>query len=258
MDWAREYADLYDKRADEIAGLRASLAAAVERAERAERELAAVVYELDDFAPAAQGMSPSLCVARMRTRLSERVGEIEGNDGWRVRMEEAQTERSSALSRAERAEADFAKERAQHITDIQCAERRLMKIEEQRDAALARVDEVERQRDDAIDEARSSDSAEARARALEGALEKIRDYSPEIPPLHLDNADCPDCKRAEDRKWPPSHLCAKHYDVLADSRQDTERIVNAQHIHMRAIARAALSSPPPTKQEAPPQTEDGS
>jgi hypothetical protein len=57
---------------------------------RAERD--AVAWALDEFAPRHTGLSLAASVALLRARLSERVAEIEGVDGWRVRLDAARAE----------------------------------------------------------------------------------------------------------------------------------------------------------------------
>jgi hypothetical protein len=57
---------------------------------RAERD--AVAWALDEFAPRDTGVGLAASVALLRARLSERVAEIEGVDGWRVRLDAARTE----------------------------------------------------------------------------------------------------------------------------------------------------------------------
>jgi hypothetical protein len=57
---------------------------------RAERD--AVAWALDEFAPRDTGVGLAASVALLRARLSERVAEIEGVDGWRVRLDAARAE----------------------------------------------------------------------------------------------------------------------------------------------------------------------
>ena len=76
--------------------LRSEVSALRERAEAAERMLDAVAFELDDFGPARVGQTVAECVAAMRDRLSQRVAEIEGREGWREREAAALRERDEA------------------------------------------------------------------------------------------------------------------------------------------------------------------
>jgi hypothetical protein len=93
-----------DRDAKEAAERRAQLAEARVREleERLDRALAAitdaraeqnaVAWALDEFSPRDTGVDLAASVALLRARLSERVAEIEGVDGWRVRLDAALAE----------------------------------------------------------------------------------------------------------------------------------------------------------------------
>jgi hypothetical protein len=93
-----------DREAKEAAERRAQLAEARVREleERLDRALAAitdaraerdaVAWALDEFSPRDTGVGLAASVALLRARLSERVAEIEGVDGWRVRLDAARAE----------------------------------------------------------------------------------------------------------------------------------------------------------------------
>jgi hypothetical protein len=93
-----------DREAKEAAERRAQLAEARVREleERLDRALAAitdaraeqnaVAWALDEFSPRDTGVGLAASVALLRARLSERVAEIEGVDGWRVRLDAALAE----------------------------------------------------------------------------------------------------------------------------------------------------------------------
>lgn len=76
--------------------------------------------------------------------------------------------------------------------------------------------------------------------ALIEALERITDYQPalvgESQELHQEIDGCPECKRARERKWPPSGLCNHHAMFFLVEGRAARR-----NVYMREIARTALA-----------------
>lgn len=86
---------------------------------------------------------------------------------------------------------------------------------------------------------------EAEQDKLREALQQIEEYAPEWPELSQQQQNemqqCPSCKQARERQWPPSGLCVKHYDWVARLRVERDHAAATQHYRMREIARQALS-----------------
>lgn len=80
--------------------------------------------------------------------------------------------------------------------------------------------------------------------AMTAALQQIENYSPTWHELSAEEvADmeaCEDCAVAQDRKWPPSLTCDRHFVVLSHLKDRNDHERGYQHHHMRAIAQEAL------------------
>jgi hypothetical protein len=79
------------------------------------------------------------CVAVLHAQRETLQGE---NAAWRKRSDQAEADSSALKAERDRLEAGWRKERVEHVTDIQCAERRLLKVEAARDRLRAALEAV--------------------------------------------------------------------------------------------------------------------
>lgn len=84
----------------------------------------------------------------------------------------------------------------------------------------------------------------AEVERLRAALQVIADHDYEFVTLtdeqRADADACPECKRAQEMRWPPSGTCDRYYRDLLRAEKATAQNRDFEAVELRHIARAAL------------------